>query len=51
MQKPAGMRLIRSTMPKMELDDCAAGELSAPAAVSLLSDFAGRLEQPLRALL
>lgn len=31
--------------------ECAPGELSAPAAVSLLSDFAGRLEQPLRALL
>ena len=31
--------------------ECGAGQLSAPAAVSLLSDFAGRLEQPLRALL
>ncbi|MDU8944144.1 biotin/lipoyl-containing protein [Ovoidimarina sediminis] len=31
--------------------ECAAGQLSAPAAVSLLSDVAGRLEQPLRALL
>lgn len=31
--------------------ECAAGHLSAPAALTLLSNFAGRMEQPLRHLL
>jgi pyruvate dehydrogenase E2 component (dihydrolipoamide acetyltransferase)/2-oxoglutarate dehydrogenase E2 component (dihydrolipoamide succinyltransferase) len=31
--------------------ECAAGHLSAPAAVALLADFAGRLDQPIRHLL
>lgn len=31
--------------------ECAAEHLDAPAAISLLSDFAGRMEQPLRHLL
>jgi pyruvate/2-oxoglutarate dehydrogenase complex dihydrolipoamide acyltransferase (E2) component len=31
--------------------ECAAGHLGAPAAIALLSDFAGRMEQPLRHLL
>jgi pyruvate dehydrogenase E2 component (dihydrolipoamide acetyltransferase)/2-oxoglutarate dehydrogenase E2 component (dihydrolipoamide succinyltransferase) len=31
--------------------ECAAGQLDGPAAIRLLSDFAGRMEQPLRHLL
>ena len=31
--------------------ECAAHQLAAPEAITLLSDFAGRMEQPLRHLL